>query len=289
MHQALEQDISPFNVRKRSFQIFDDASSTQIGSARRWLMRAQNFIVEWLQVGSTTETIQVESKNETMVLMPDRGGVIHCAGKPAVHAAAGTVCIVPAGPYSIALEQGASYGVIASSRTDINMDDMLNAAAYVPPDPRIDPIRTPYRRQVNQGEVQVLQMDEIASPADKPRLKIIQTETLSINWVAYEGPRKRSQLTPHKHASYEQGSLAIRGNYQHHLRVQWGNDANLWQDDEHCAAPSPSLLVIPVHLIHTSEGVGDDAHLLIDIFSPPRADFIAKGWVYNAGDYAQDQ
>ncbi len=48
---------------------------------------------------------------------------------------------------------------------------------------------------------------------------------------------------------------------------------------------SPSLTVGPVNLIHTSEGVRQEHHLLIDIFSPPRRDFIAKGWVQNAGDY----
>ena len=49
--------------------------------------------------------------------------------------------------------------------------------------------------------------------------------------------------------------------------------------------PSPSVAVIPVHLVHTTEGVGPERHLLIDVFSPPRRDFIAKGWVANAGNY----
>jgi hypothetical protein len=45
-------------------------------------------------------------------------------------------------------------------------------------------------------------------------------------------------------------------------------------------------MVVPVHTIHTSAGVGPGHHLLIDVFSPPRADFIAKGWVANSADYA---
>lgn len=289
MQQALDQATSPFSVRKRSFQVFDEASSTQIGSARRWLMRGQNFILEWLQAGTTGETVFVESEYETLVLMPDTGGSILRAGRPAIESPADSVCIVPAGLYSIALEPGGSYAVIASTRKDIDMESMLNATAYANHDDRIEPIGVPYKRCVNPDEVQVLRADEIAASADKPRLKIIQTETLSINWVAYEGPRTRTELSPHHHTSYEQGSLAIRGNYTHHLRVQWGKNADLWQDDEHCAAPSPSLLVIPVNLIHTSEGVGNDAHLLIDIFSPPRADFIANGWVYNSGDYTREK
>jgi hypothetical protein len=53
----------------------------------------------------------------------------------------------------------------------------------------------------------------------------------------------------------------------------------------HKLAPSPSVLVIPPELIHTTEGVGLGHHLLIDIFAPPRRDFIAKNWVFNATDY----
>ncbi|UHL64665.1 hypothetical protein LSG25_01795 [Paralcaligenes sp. KSB-10] len=289
MQQSLDQEVSRFNVRKRSFQIFDETSSKQVGSVQRWLMRGQNFVVEWLEAGVAGETIFVKSEYETLVLMPDTGGTILRAGKPAILAAAGTVCVVPAGPYSIALEQWGRYCVIASSRIDIDLNDVLNAAAYSNPDSRIEPFGTPYRRHTDQGEVQVLQLDEISPPADNPRLKMVQTETLSINWVAYDGPRVRSQLSPHSHAHHEQGTLAISGNYNHHLRVEWGKDANLWQDDEHCVAPSPSLLVIPVNLIHTTEGIGQGKHILVDIFSPPRADFIAKGWVYNAGDYTRDK
>jgi hypothetical protein len=42
---------------------------------------------------------------------------------------------------------------------------------------------------------------------------------------------------------------------------------------------------VPLNLIHTSEGVGAGRHVLIDIFSPPRRDFISRGWVHNAADY----
>jgi len=45
------------------------------------------------------------------------------------------------------------------------------------------------------------------------------------------------------------------------------------------------MITVPVLLVHTTEGVGPGRHLLIDVFSPPRHDFIDKGWVANAGDY----
>ena len=68
--------------------------------------------------------------------------------------------------------------------------------------------------------------------------------------------------------------------------MQWGENAQFWQEDRHARLASPSLMVVPVGLVHTSEGVGTGHHLLIEVFSPPRADFIAKGWIANAGDYA---
>ena len=73
--------------------------------------------------------------------------------------------------------------------------------------------------------------------------------------------------------------------FVHHLRQPWGKNAELWREDRHVQVGSPSLMVVPINLIHTREGVHDEAHLMIDIFSPPRRDFIAKGWVENAADY----
>jgi mannose-6-phosphate isomerase-like protein (cupin superfamily) len=115
---------------------------------------------------------------------------------------------------------------------------------------------------------------------------MVQSTNLSINWVEYDGPRDRSTLSPHTHRDFEQGSLVLQGRFVHHLRVPWGADADQWRQDEHLEAGSPSLLVIPAGTEHTTEGVGEGPHLLIDLFSPPRADFIARGMVANAGDYA---
>src|SRR5262249_47988560 len=134
-------------------------------------------------------------------------------------------------------------------------------------------------------EIAVFEIDKIAAPADNPRLKMFQSATMSINWVDYDGPRDRTALSPHAHSDFEQASLAAAGDFVHHLRVAWGKDATQWRDDEHRLAGSPSVLVIPPDLIHTTEGVGPGHHLLIDIFAPPRRDFIARNWVFNSGAY----
>jgi hypothetical protein len=108
---------------------------------------------------------------------------------------------------------------------------------------------------------------------------------MSINWVEYQGARDRTKLSPHSHTDFEQGSLAIAGDYVHHLRTPWGPNADQWCDDQHMEASTDSLLVIPPEIIHTTEGVGDGHSVLVDVFAPPRVDFIAKGWMHNAADY----
>jgi hypothetical protein len=108
---------------------------------------------------------------------------------------------------------------------------------------------------------------------------------MSLNWVDYDGPRDRKSLSPHFHEDFEQASLAAAGNFVHHLRVTWGSDADEWRDDVHMGARSPSILIIPPGLIHTSEGVGPGRHLLIDLFTPPRRDFIARKWMLNSSEY----
>jgi hypothetical protein len=175
--------------------------------------------------------------------------------------------------------------VFASTRSDLAGRRVLNQATYSRPDPRVAPVGAPYRRLKAPDRIEVIALDAVAAPADNPRLKMFQSATLSINWVEYAGPRDRTALSPHSHADFEQISLAAAGDFVHHFRVNWSRNANLWRDDRHERVPSPSVAVIPVNLVHTTEGIGAERHLLIDVFAPPRRDFIAKGWVANAHDY----
>ena len=92
--------------------------------------------------------------------------------------------------------------------------------------------------------------------------------------------------TPYHHDDFEQISLQIEGDYVHHMRTTWTPDSTLWRDDQHQACASPAMVVIPPPLVHTSQGVGDMPHWLIDLFAPPRVDFSDKpGWVLNADEY----
>lgn len=278
------ETLSPTAARPPSLLDLAQPPAATPTVARHWTGRAQNFAVAWHQAGPAGSSAASESADEALLIVLDAPVAISGAGSDA-EAPPRSICILPPGAWQLDLRPGATCVVLSSLREGVAAG-ALNEAAYAPPDPRIAPVGPPWRALRNAAEVRIFSIDSIAAPKDKPRLKMLQTATLSINWVEYEGPRDRHALSPHSHTSFEQGSLALAGDFVHHLRVEWGQDADAWQDDQHARLGSPSLMVVPVHTIHTSEGVGPGRHLLIDVFSPPRADFIAKGWVANSGDYA---
>jgi hypothetical protein len=268
--------LSPDAVREPSFVDFGSASG-------RALARAQNFLVEWIGGNSRAAA---SSPREMLLLLPDAGATIRHAGG-ATEVPARSICILPAGSYDIAMGAAGAGVLIAHRRDDAAGGQAINQSAYAQPDPRIAPADSAYARAKPIDGIEIIDIDATAAPADNPRLKMFQTDTLSINWVEYDGLRDRTKLSPHSHDNFEQGSLAIHGEFVHHLRVPWTGNATLWRDDVHLRAGPASLTVVPVKLIHTSEGSNEGRHLLIDVFSPPRRDFIAKGWVANSADYRE--
>jgi hypothetical protein len=259
---------------------------TATGPLRRCSVRGQNFLIDWFETSAAT-TLNYASGHETMVLLFETSGIISGESHKTL-AARRSLSIVPAGTYEISL-QGAGRGCILSTDRKDAPQPALNAASYQRQDGRVAAIGAPWPRTDIAPAIQTFEIDAVKAPADNPRLKMFQSATMSINWVDYDGARDRTALSPHSHRDFEQASLAVAGDFMHHLRVEWGKNANEWRDDEHKLAGSPSVLVIPPDLIHTTEGVGAGHHLLIDIFAPPRRDFIAKNWILNAAAYRDPQ
>jgi hypothetical protein len=117
--------------------------------------------------------------------------------------------------------------------------------------------------------------------------RIWRCTTLMINVPDVNiGPRDLKKVSPHHHDDFEQGSLVLSGDWQHHLRWPWGVNMHEWRDDVHIAVGAPSLTVIPPPAIHTSTWSSPGENHLIDIFSPPRVDFSKNaGWVLNEAEY----
>lgn len=248
-------------------------------------IRGQNFTLR--RFGPAPEAKgSICSADETLVIFSGAGGTVETAEevlrvppRSLVIAPPGTTVVETDGP-------AAAYALTTGAAADA--ERALNAGDYRVADPRVRPVgAVPGASGICAPGLRLYPVDKIPFPAGNARLKFLRTATMSINWVEYDGPRPRSQLSPHAHEDFEQGSLAISGAFVHHIRTPWGRDADEWREDAHIEASDDSLLIIPPTLIHTTEGVGDGPHVLIDIFAPAREDFLAKGWVHNAGDYAE--
>jgi hypothetical protein len=228
---------------------------------------AANFSVERI-AGTTGSEHLVDCAAEAILLAPD-GGI----GLGSVQIASPAAAILPVGRCRIRFLKACSVYLVKPVERD--------AASH----PDIAPPGKGFRRLRQIDQPEIMPVPDWKASDERPRLKMLQTSLLSINWVEYDGPRDRTALSPHLHDDFEQGSLAISGDFVHHLRLPWGPDANQWCADSHLSAGPDSLAVIPPRIIHTTEGVGGGQHLLIDIFCPPRRDFIANGWVANSADY----
>ena len=248
--------------------------------AGRTAARGQNFSVERLS-GSGVHAFA--SLTEIILLLPKTGATL--GGDRSVDLPGHAIAILPAGAYSVEASGEGDIYILATDRSDEEGAKALNASEYQSPDARVAPV-VPYVRTAFQGEIRIHRVEDVTIPPDNGRLRFLQSETMSLNWVEYSGARDRSGLSPHAHSDAEQASLAIEGEFIHHLRTPWGRDAGIWQEDQHLAAGPSSILIVPPEIIHTTEGNGTGHHMLIDVFAPPRADFIAKNWVFNAGEYA---
>ena len=256
---------------KERAPIFDGGHPT-------WYVRARSFLMGWTEFVSPGALLS-EAEEEILVLLPDMGIDIVTPGA-VISAPPRSVVVLPAGQAEL---RASGSGRLIRLFAPVP----AYAAGFAPEHsegPDLLPLSPNFRRVGKAGPV-VHVLDELPNSPGMPRAKLIQSTTLSINWVDYQGPRDRTLLSPHDHADIEQGSLALEGEFVQHLRTPWARDANTWRDDlhEHCGAGS--LTIIPPHILHTTEGVGDTRHILIDIFAPPRRDFIAKSQILNANDY----
>jgi len=268
-------------VRNPGLVVLDGEGAVREGGWSLWRARGKTFLVEWAEADQGAQALVREFDDETIIVFPRSGGDIVSQGKTH-QVPPRAVAVVPTGAFTLAMPAG-SVAILLSPLRAAKVATM-NDADYGEGDEGIRPVG-PATPRADDGGLQIIEVDRIVPPADKPRLKMVRSATMSINWIEYQGVRDRSKLSPHAHEDFEQGSLAIAGRFLHHLRVPWGPDANAWRDDEHLEAPARSLCVIPPRMIHTTEGLGEGEHILIDIFAPAREDFIAKGWMANSRAY----
>lgn len=193
--------------------------------------------------------------------------------------------VVPPGASRITVRGNGPLVRLVEATEPAWRDRAANADAYAEDHPRVAPLR---RWPAPAGEPKVRFYPLADVPADPARFgRIFRTRSFMVNFLPeVDGPRDPRRLSPHTHDDFEQLSLAMQGEYVHHIRTPWLGDSTVWREDEHVRLGSPSVAIIPPPTVHTSAASDPGVNQLIDIFSPPRVDFSEKpGWVLNADDY----
>jgi hypothetical protein len=252
--------------------------------SRTWIARAANLVIAYTQAKAGDVFSREGQPDEYAVLQYSESAPIHVAssvGSATVTEEA--FVVVPPGDSRIEIMADGVLIRLFSTVADDLREGALNADAYAEPDQRAANL-VPWPDPVGGFRLRVYNLAE--TPIAEGRFgRIFRTTNLMVNFLAEEpGPRNKLKLSPHFHDDFEQISLAVKGSFIHHIRYPWGPDSTQWRPDESRQIATPSICIIPPPTVHTTQGIGDHQQL-IDIFSPPREDFSASGWVLNADDY----
>jgi hypothetical protein len=253
--------------------------------SKSWHIRAANCVFVWTDAISGDRFDRSAQVDEFAILMFSGSAPIRIsANDHTAEVDEEAFIVVPPGDSSIeALGDGPIIRIFSAFNEDI-LAMVLNADAYAEPDLRCAPL-VPWPHPVDGFKLRVYRLSE--TPITEGRFgRIFRTTNLMVNFLAEEpAPRDPLRLSPHVHDDFEQLSVAVKGEFVHHIRYPWGTDSSRWRQDDHGQVGTPSICIIPPPTIHTTQGVGPHQQLL-DIFSPPRLDFSAQpGWVLNAVEY----
>jgi hypothetical protein len=260
---------------------------TDPDGSRHWITRAANFVT----VVSQTPAGAVLARNnpdEYMVLLPPGTEAVAEAAGTRIETKGDSLIIVPPGESQVLVRKPGTVVRVFSNKAKDVAAAAVNAATYADGAPEVAPL-IPWPDPVGGFALRHYDLSKITSPDPHPlKMRVFRSTNLMINvFMPWTTRRDEKRLSPHSHADFEQMSLSLKGSFVHHLRYPWSPDKTHWREDEHVQYDeSPSVLVLPAGVIHTSQDVGQGTTWLVDIFAPPRLDFSLKaGFVLNASEY----
>ncbi len=250
---------------------------------KTWITRGANLVVAVSEVAPGTTLSRPHNDDEYWVILGGSPAHIEAGGE-AIDAAAETLTVVPPGASAVTMPQGGTVVRVFSNRAEDLAALAVNAATYADGAPECAPL-VPWPAPADGFKLRNYRPEDHDRP--DTNMRVFRSTNIMVNAMRKRTePRDITALSPHSHADYEQASLLMEGTYVHHMRWPWGKDMNDWKPDIAMEAGSPSVLMIPAQVIHTSRSVGPETAWLIDLFAPPRRDFSARpGFVCNAEDY----
>ena len=261
--------------------------TTEPDGTPTWITRGANFVIAISKVraGSRLEIKTVP--DEHMVLLPDCGVRIEWTEDSRHESrvvAGNSLLIVPPGDCTIVAEGDGQVVRCFSHHVAALAALASNAADYAAPRPKVAPL-TPWPAPKDGDRLRHYDLAAYVRPDQKTRM--FRCRNLMINVLKLRTePRDIHALSPHSHKDFEQASLSLQGVHLHHLRYPWVPDMDQWRDDHHLEIGSPSVIVIPPEVVHTTRNINQGPALLVDVFAPPRLDFsLRDGMVCNADEY----
>ncbi len=246
------------------------------------LVRAANFVVAYTRVEAGTVLERRGHADEHLAFLYDAGADVS-AGAEGLQADAGTLVILPPGDSRIVARGTGQIARVFTARNQDLAEAAVNATTYAERPPAVAALGS---APVPVGGHRLMAHRLADHPVDQGGFRVFRSGSLMINlFGARTARRDPTALTPHWHDDLEQASLVLEGAWIHHLRYPWVPDMSSWRPDEHIRCGAPSVTIIPAGVEHTSQDLGEGTSLLVDVFGPPRQDFIERGLVLNQADY----